>query len=764
MAKNVVIVESPAKSKTLARFLGDDYDICSTVGHIIDLPKSKLGVDIDNSFEPKYEVIEGKEKVIAELKRAVKTAERVYLAPDPDREGEAIAWHVANTIKTKSTRTKYFRVTFNEITKSAVTEALKNPREIDQHLVDAQQARRVLDRLVGYKVSPFLWKTVARNLSAGRVQSVALRLVAEREAEILAFVPQEYWKITAFLLTTKKAVIEANLFKIDGQTVVSAGEQGPKKVVIASKEQADKILADLRSAHYEVGDVAKTERIRRPYAPFITSTLQQEAAKVYGFSPKLTMSIAQALYEGVELGKEGQTGLITYVRTDSARVSEEAITAVRTFIKKEFGAEYLPASPTQYGAKKNAQDAHEAIRPTYMTWSPEKAKRYLTPQQLKLYTLIWNRFVASQMTPAEYDVTTVDITAGSYTLRASAQLLRFDGFLRVYTESDEGDDSAGQETAQKLPELKTGDGLKLKELKPNQSFTKPPPRYSEALLVKRLESDGIGRPSTYASIISVIKERKYVELEQKRLKPTELGTAVCKILVEHFPTLFNVAFTAEMEKELDQVEEGQENWVKVLKDFYKPLTTTLDGLKGKEAAIKSAMTVTTDIPCEKCGSPMVVKMGRNGRFLACSAYPECKSTKPMPEEEAKTRTDEKCDKCGSDMVIRTGRFGRFLACSGYPGCKNAKPLTLGIACPKPNCGGKLVEKQTKTKRLFYGCTNYPTCDFASWDKPVNHPCPICKHPYMVQKNTKAKGEFLKCPECKHEHVEDQLTATPAEVA
>ncbi len=754
MAKHLVIVESPAKSKTLARFLGPNFEIASTIGHIVDLPKSKIGVDVKNGFEPEYHVIEGKEKVIAGLKKAAQKADIVYLAPDPDREGEAIAWHVANCIK--GTKAKLKRVTFNEITKSAVIAAIEHPRSIDMNLVNAQQARRVVDRLVGYMVSPFLWKTVARNLSAGRVQSVALRLVCEREEEIAAFKAEEYWKISAILANRKKDELSAGLLRIDGKTLVRAGEDGNNKVVISSKAEADKILAELTQAAYSVSEIKTSERTRKALAPFITSTLQQEAAKAFGMSPKQTMSVAQKLYEGVEMGKEEAAGLITYMRTDSTRIADEAIKAVRVYIAKEYGKEYLPSHPNQYGKKQNAQDAHEAIRPTSMEYTPEKVKKYLTIQQLKLYTLIWNRFVASQMSDATFSVETVDITADKYLLRASAQKILFSGFLRVYHEEKEADENGAHSWSETLPELSEGEKLKLIELQPVQSFTKPPARYSEAMLVKRLEADGIGRPSTYASIISVIKDRKYVELEERKLKPTDLGTAVSKILVEHFPDIFNVEFTANMEKELDSVEDGSDDWVKVVKDFYTPFIKTMGVVKKKEAAIKKSMVEVTDIKCEKCGELMVIKWGRNGRFLACSAWPDCKSTKPLPEEEAKTRTDQKCEKCGSAMVIKTGRFGRFMACSGYPECKNTKPVTLGITCPKPGCGGQLIEKQTKTRRAFYGCTNYPKCNFASWDKPVSRPCPLCHHAFLVQKVSKAKGEFLKCPECKHEIHDHQV--------
>ncbi len=758
MAKNLLIVESPAKTRTLSRFLGKDFEILATIGHIHDLPKSKLGVDPEKDFEPEYLVIKGKEKVIKDLKKAAKTASKIYLAPDPDREGEAIAWHVSNSLRDGS-KAEIVRVAFNEITKAAVIEAIDNPREINMNLVNAQQARRVLDRIVGYTVSPFLWSTVARNLSAGRVQSVALRLICEREEAITAFQPQEYWQIAADLQTKKKEKFSARLYKIDDKTVVKPGDTGAKKLVIDSEKDAKKYLAEMEKQEFVVSDVKTSERTKNPSAPFITSTLQQEAAKKYGFSTKVTMSIAQKLYEGIEIGKEGPVGLITYMRTDSTRIAAEALTAGRKYIAETYGKEYLPPHPNQYGKKKGAQDAHEAIRPTYLDRPPESVKKNLTAQQYKLYSLIWNRFVASQMKPAVFDVITVDIEAGRFTFRTTSQTVKFDGFLKIYQEEKEPDENGnGNGETSNLPVLKVKDPLKLLKLNPTQSFTKPPARFSEAMLVKELEADGIGRPSTYASIISTLKDRKYVDLNERKLKPTELGVTVNKILVENFPNLFNVKFTAEMEKELDLVEEGSDDWVKVVREFYKPFMKTIGSLKGKEKAIKKSMEEKTDIKCEKCGSPMVIKWGRNGRFLACSAYPECKTTRPLPEEEARTKTDQVCEKCGSPMVIKSGRFGRFLACSGYPDCKNTKAITLGIKCPKEGCNGDIVEKQTKGRRIFYGCSNYPKCDYASWDMPAKRECPVCHNPFMLLKVSKAKGEFYRCPECKHE-----MTETPVEV-
>ncbi|MEA3296933.1 MAG: type I DNA topoisomerase, partial [candidate division Zixibacteria bacterium] len=648
---------------------------------------------------------------------------------------------------------RFVRVTFNEITKSAVTKAIANPHSVDMNRVNAQQTRRVLDRIVGYTVSPFLWKTVARNLSAGRVQSVALRLICEREEEVLAFTPQEYWNIAAILSTGKDEQFTARLYKIENKTVTSPAEKGPKKISITSENEVRDYLAELKKATYVVSKIKKSERKRKPLPPFITSTLQQDAARVYGFSPKATMSAAQRLYEGVEIGQEGSTGLITYMRTDSTRVSNEALSAVRKYIDEQFGKQYLPSKPKIYSKKKKAQDAHEAIRPTYMSLPPEKVRKKLTPQQFKLYTLIWNRFVASQMKEASFNVHTVDISADCFLFRVTAQKVKFDGFLKLYHESREPDENGnGENGAINLPSLEKDQQLDVKELKPTQSFTKPPARFSEAMLVKQLEADGIGRPSTYASIISTLKDRKYVESEERKLVPTDLGTTVNSILVKYLPDVFNVAFTAEMEQELDLIEDGTEDWVQVLRDFYEPFMETIQGLKQQEKAIKQSMVEKTDIACEKCGSPMVVKWGRNGRFMACSAYPDCKFTKPLPGEEEQSKTDEVCDKCGSPMIIKTGRFGRFLACSAYPECKNTKPITLGISCPRPDCGGNIVEKQTRGRKLFYGCSKYPKCDFASWDKPVKQPCPKCNYPFMVMKISKKRGEYLRCPECKHEIV------------
>jgi len=737
MAKNLLIVESPAKSRTLKRFLGKGFDVQATVGHIIDLPKSKLGVDTEDGFKIDYELIKGKGGVIKKLKAAAKKSETIYLAPDPDREGEAIAWHVAEQLKNSK---NIVRVTFNEITKTAVKKALENTREIDINLVNAQQARRVLDRLVGYKVSPFLWKTVTYGLSAGRVQSVALRIICEREAEIEAFVTEEYWKIAALLEDESKAQLISRLAKIDG-----------KKPEITDEDESSKIVADLKKQNFIVNKVKRSEKKRKPYAPFITSSLQQEAARALYFTPKKTMMVAQRLYEGIELGDEGPVGLITYMRTDSIRVAESAISAARDFIMENYGAAYSPAKPVRYKAKKNSQDAHEAIRPTYIDYPPEKIKKYLKKDQLRLYTLIWNRFLASQMSPAVYDTTSVEINAGKYQFNSSAQSLKFDGFLKVYQEAKENGRNGNGENGlvDFIPDLKEGDELKLLEITPTQHFTKPPARFSQATLVKTLEAEGIGRPSTYASIISTLTDRKYVEIQERRLHPTDLGKTINKILVQSFPTLFNIKFTAEMENGLDLIEDGKEDWVDVIRQFYMPFSETLDGLKGKLQAIKDSLTEETGEKCDKCGSAMVIKWGRNGQFMACSAYPDCKNTKPIGEPDEAMTTDEKCENCGSPMVVKVGRFGKFLACSAYPKCKTTKPISIGVRCPKDGCKGDIVEKRSKRGKLFYGCSKYPKCDFVSWQRPVNRKCPKCNNSYMFDKISKVKGAFLACPVCKH---------------
>lgn len=739
MSKNLLIVESPAKSKTLKKFLGNDFEIMATVGHIIDLPKSKTGVDVTKNFEPEYVVIDGKDKIIKQLRAAAKKAEHIYLAPDPDREGEAIAWHVANSLKkARGMNASMHRIAFNAITRKAVTEAFDHAREIDMNLVNAQQARRILDRLVGYEVSPFLWKTLARGLSAGRVQSVALRIICERENEITAFDPKEYWEIEAEFANKSKKTFTAKLAKIDGE-----------RPDLGSQETTDAVVDELNKTDFSIADIKIGTKKRNPLPPFITSTLQQDAAIKLGFAPNKTMRIAQALYEGIDLKtKEGTVGLITYMRTDSVRVEPDAIQEARSVIKNKYGEEYLPDSPRMYKSKKSAQDAHEAIRPTYLEYCPDKLKRALTADRLKLYTLIYDRFIASQMNSAVYDTVSVDITGGKYLFRASSLNLKFDGYLKVYKESETNGKSAAGKDKGEIPPLEKNEAVTANSFTPSQHFTKPPPRFSEASLVKELEAQGIGRPSTYAQIIATLKSRKYVDLTDRRLIPTELGFAVTKILVENLEKIFDVSFTANLEEELDGVEEGKVEWTDVMAEFYNPFSTQMESLKGKAKEIKESLIEKTDEKCENCGLPMVIKWGRNGRFLACSGYPECKTTRPLGEEEVAQETDVDCQKCGAKMVIKNGRFGKFLGCSNYPKCTHTQAITTGVKCPKDDCEGEIVERKSRRGRVFFGCTNYPKCDFASWNKPVNQPCKACGHAFLVEKNTKAKGFHYQCPECK----------------
>ncbi|HEX9136240.1 MAG TPA: type I DNA topoisomerase, partial [Nitrospirota bacterium] len=683
--KSLVIVESPAKAKTIAKYLGKNYTVKASVGHIMDLPKSKLGVDIENDFEPKYIVIKGKAPVVKELKSAAKKADRILLATDPDREGEAIAAHVAEAISGSIKNAEVYRVLFNEITKKAILLAIEHPGKVDVNKVDAQQARRVLDRLVGYQISPILWKKVQRGLSAGRVQSVALRLICEREEEIKAFVPEEFWSLTALLEGKTPPQFEAKLIKRDEE-----------KLRVKNNEEAQKILADLQGRPYSVAKVEKKERRRNPVPPFTTSKLQQEAGRKLGFTAKRTMGIAQSLYEGVDVGKEGTVVLITYMRTDSTRVGKEAQDEARELIASKYGKDYLPEKPPVYASAKSAQEAHEAIRPTSVMREPDVIKKHLENDQYKLYKLIWNRFVASQMNPAVIDQTSVDIKAGDYTFRATGSVVKFPGFMAVYMEEKSEDQVSDDENGEAvLPPLTEGEALTLIKLDPKQHFTQPPPRFSEALLVKTLEEKGIGRPSTYAAIISTIQDRHYVQKLENKFRPTELGVLVNELLVNHFPVVMDVAFTARMEEELDKIEEGQMRWVEAVKDFYKPFNESLEKAQAEMKDFKSEQT-PTDITCEKCGKPMVIKWGRNGQFLACSGYPDCKNTKPFVRNEngeveaaPEETTDEKCPKCGSPMVIKRGRFGKFLACSRYPECNHTQGMSTGVTCPED--GGNIVE-------------------------------------------------------------------------
>jgi len=756
MGKNLVIVESPAKARTINKYLGKDYVVKASVGHVRDLPKNRIAVDLEHGFKPEYEVIRGKGKVLADLRKAAKNADTVYLAPDPDREGEAIAWHVSQELKVPEDRV--YRVLFNEITKRGITEAMKSPSKIDMSKVDAQQARRVLDRLVGYQVSPLLWTKVRRGLSAGRVQSVALRLVCERENEIREFEPVEYWSVTAGLLASVPPEFQAKLYKTDGKKL--------KQDSIPDEASANVVLSELKGQDFVVGEVTRKERKQKPVPPFTTSKLQQEGARKLRFTAKKTMMVAQQLYEGLDVGEEGSVGLITYMRTDSTRVSAEAVKEARDYIQGKYGKDHLPKTPPIYASQKKAQEAHEAVRPTSVAREPESLKPYLDKDQLALYTLIWQRFVASQMTPAVIDMTGADINAGRHTFRATGQVVKFRGFMAVYTEGK--DEAEKPEDSKALPPLTEGEALEVKGIEPKQHFTQPPPRYTEASLVKELEEKGIGRPSTYAAIMSTIVDREYVEKKQNAFYTTELGEVVNELLVGSFPDLFNVKFTAGMEDELDRVEEGQRGWVQTVEDFYGPFEKALANAKKGMRNVKREET-PTDIECDKCGRMMVIKWGRNGKFLACPGYPECRNTRELPGKEGEPSRPaepeiaegESCPKCGSQMVVKSGRFGRFLACSAYPDCKTTKPIPLGVDCPT-GCGGSLSERRTKRGKPFFGCTNYPKCDFATWNRPVPKQCPDCGSPYLEEKYSKKEGKRLVCPnkECRYaEQVEEAQPET-----
>jgi len=706
-----VIVESPAKARTLKKFLGKDYGVEACGGHVRDLPKKTLGVKIEKDFEPTYQIIKGKEKIIKILKTAAQTAKLVFLAPDPDREGEAIAWHLKALLGENG---KVKRIEFNEITKEAVTQAVKQPREIDMARVNAQQARRILDRLVGYKISPLLWKKVRKGLSAGRVQSVAVRLICEREEKIKKFKAEEYWDILAKLSTKGKEEFSSRLIAKGEEALgVRPSEKGK---VISSEAQAKKILKELEGAHYLVTKIEKKEQKRHSSPPFITSTLQQEASRKLGFSAKRTMVLAQKLYEGIDIKGEGRIGLITYMRTDSVRIAEEAEAAARKYIAEVFGNEYLPPHPQRYKKKKQAQDAHEAIRPTSVFRHPEKVKESLKPDELKLYDLIWKRFVACQMKSAIFDQTSVDISANHYKFRATGSVMKFEGFIKVYLESE--DEGEGEEKAGTLPLLKAGEELTLLSLSPEQHFTQPPPRYNEASLVKELEKRGIGRPSTYAPILSTVQERGYVEKEGKALKPTEIGIITNGLLVKHFPRIMDIKFTAHMEDDLDDIVAEKMEWADALKEFYEPFAKALAEAEVKMEKVKKE--IKTKEICPKCGKILVIRQGRYGDFLACSGYPKCKFTKTLPEEESKALVgQEKCEKCGKAMTLKHSRYGDFLACTGYPKCKNIKPILKKIGAKCPQCNGELVERRTRRGKLFYGCSNYPKCDFATWQRPAS---------------------------------------------
>jgi DNA topoisomerase-1 len=744
MSNKLVIVESPAKAKTIEKFLGPGYRVLASFGHVRALPSKQGSVDIANGFEPKYAVLPESKKHLDAIKKELKTADTLLLATDPDREGEAISWHLLAALgldgKKKTIPIK--RVVFHEITKGAIVEAVQNPRDISLELVDAQQARSVLDYLVGFNLSPFLWKKIRYGLSAGRVQSVALRLVCEREKEILAFIEQEYWTIGARLSGKGAQPFKANLIEADGKKLA--------KFAVPDKAAADKLVAALQPAPYRVEKVTRSERKRQPSPPFTTSTLQQEASRKLGFSARKTMSTAQKLYEGIDIG-EGTVGLITYMRTDSVALSSQALDEAKQVITSLYGKEFALAKPRFYKNKsKNAQEAHEAVRPTYISKTPVEVKKYLSPDLFKLYDLIWKRTVACQMAEALLDQTSVDISAGKgYTFRAAGTVIRFAGFMRLYTE---GIDDETEEREGTLPHLEEGAQLALEELLPEQHFTQPPPRYTEATLVKTLEEYGIGRPSTYASTMNTLVERKYCRLDKKRFFPEDIGMIVSDLLTTHFTRYVDYNFTAGLEEELDQVSRGEKLWKPLVAEFWTPFSALL---KQKEGEVSKAELTTEALEekCPECGQLLVVKLGKRGKFIACSGYREgCKYTRPLEQDGAPAAepllSEEKCEKCSQPMLIKDGRYGKYLACSGYPACKNIQPLNkpkgTGVTCPECK-QGELVEKKSRYGKMFYSCNSYPQCKFALWDLPIEQPCPKCGFPLLVKKVYKRTGEFVKCP-------------------
>lgn len=769
--KNLIIVESPGKIKTIKKILGSDFEVKASMGHIIDLPQKDLGVDVRNNFEPKYEVIPKKDKIIEDLKKEVSRVDNVLLAPDPDREGEAISWHLARSLKLDLDRP--IRVTFNAITPKVVLDAIKNPTSIDINKVNAQQGRRILDRLVGYELSPLLWRKLQKGLSAGRVQSVAVLLICRREEEIASFKKEEYWLIDAAFQKSNSESLKSRLFRFDGKA--------PK---IKNGGEAEKVLAVCKEADYSVLKIVNREKTKKPAGPFITSTLQQEASRVLNFPPSKTMKIAQKLYEGIEIEKGNTVGLITYMRTDSYRIVPEAAAEARNFIRTTYGENFLPKAERVYKSKNQAQDAHEAIRPTDVNYAPDRVKGHLSPDEFRLYSMIWKRFVASQSADAVFDSVTAEIGNNRVVFKSVGETLKFPGFLTLYdidvAEDDREQQDEGDETEYvggRLPRLAEGEKLTAREITPVQKFTKEPPRYTTATLIKTLEELKIGRPSTYATIVNTILDRNYVELREKKFCATDIGIATSVLLNSYFNDLINVEFTAKMEEELDKIEEGQKNWQDVLAEFYSPFH---EKLSHADESLKR-MQLLTDCNCDRCNSPMSLIFSANGRFLACSKFPRCRNTRNIPPDfrvfnagmfklEEKTiklkerlaayETEQKesaadatqaspevlgkCEKCGKDMVLKSGRYGQFMACSGYPACRNAKPIKkdIGIACPKEGCQGKITVKKSKKGKIFYSCTEYPKCDFVSWDKPSGKNCPDCGSHLVVK--TSKKGEKIVC--------------------
>jgi DNA topoisomerase I len=765
MKKSLIIVESPAKAKTINKYLGKEYEVHASVGHIKNLPKSSIGVDFEDGYRPTFYTIEGKEEIVQKLQSVAAKAEKVFVATDPDREGEAIAADIAEEIE--GNNPNIYRVLFHEITEKGVNDAMKDPKKINGDLVASQRARRVMDRIVGYMISPFVWKTLYYGLSAGRVQSVALRLICEREEQITNFIPTEYWSIIAEFTTTNNETFYAKLFKIDSRELIVPSKDtleeihhkgtSDKYYFIPSEDEAQKYVSEILKQSFKITSIQKRDTRRNPPPPFITSTLQQEASRKLRLSASRTMKLAQKLYEGIEIGSEGLVGLITYMRTDSTRLSDDAVSEVREFIYNNYGKEYVPKQPNIYKKKKTSQDAHEAIRPTSIKYPPNVIKKYLDKDLYRLYELIWNRFVACQMESAVMETTTVIVLGGKFIFKAASSQYKFRGFLQLYDDSANGDGEIVEEEDaevkdEKLPtDLHEGQATGLRSVLPHRHETSPPPRYTESSLVKTLEALGIGRPSTYAMIVGTIIDRKYVEQRDRKLYALSLGMEVNKLLTTYFPHIFNVRFTAKMEEELDTIASGKYSYKKVMDDFYIPFHESLEKVSKKTTAIKKSLQKETEDKCELCGKPMLIKWGRNGKFMACSGYPSCKNTKPLPEDQEKVQhlAGIKCELCGGDMLVRSSRFGTFLGCSNYPKCSNTKPISMGIKCPKCK-KGDVIERKTKRKRTFYGCSAYPECDFASWDKPFDQPCDTCGSLYVVVKYSEKRGEYLKCPSCKAE--------------
>ncbi len=745
MTKPLLVVESPTKVRTLKKYLGNEFNVAATVGHIKDLPLKEMGIDIENGFKPQYRTIPGKYRVISSLKKFVGDTKDVYLAPDPDREGEAIAWHIAEILKKKGRR--FHRILFHELTKNAIREAITHPEALHRSKYEAQQARRILDRLVGYQISPLLWRKVKSGLSAGRVQSVAVRIICERERAIQTFEPEEYWSITAHLEGDSPPPFTAKLVK-----------KGKKKIKISSQTVADAIIRELSEFNPIVETVSKKTVKRNPFPPFTTSKLQQEAIRKLKFSAKKTMMIAQQLYEGIDLGPGEPVGLITYMRTDSTRISSEAAMEALKHIRAQFGASYVLEKPRFFANRKKVQDAHEAIRPTLVMNTPEKVSPYLSKDQLALYRLIWKRFVASQMKEALIDQNSVGISVGPYSFNASGSVIKFPGFLALYQSAD--DEINNEKDKESLPELTKGMVLQVNKFEPKQHFTIPPPRFSEASLVKELEENGIGRPSTYAAILSTIRDKGYVDLVKGYFKPNELGFIVNDLLVETFPDILDVEFTAKMEEDLDRIEASEANALDILKRFYQPFKNELDSAAVNMLSLKG-IGFPTPLTCPECHKKLHIKVGKNGHFLACSGYPECSYSRDYIRDEKgriqpidiskEEYSDKLCEKCGRPMAVKQGKYGKFLACSGYPQCTHTHSVNAnntvkdtGISCPQINCDGTLVEKTSKRGKIFYGCNRYPTCGFATWEKPVSKECPQCGANFLVEKTTKREGTFYSC--------------------